>query len=68
MQRLFPDLERIARELTEAQDQFVVEAVSFSAPLGTWRREKGGGVAHRKYGETAYLWAERVAERLKEVA
>jgi hypothetical protein len=57
VQRLIPHLDRIARRLTDCQDRFFFEPVTFSAPLGTWRREwKGKGPAS--------LHAEKLAKRL----
>ncbi|MBI5446836.1 MAG: CHAT domain-containing protein [Deltaproteobacteria bacterium] len=55
--RVFPGLDQIAQTMVSAQSYFDFQAVSFSAPLGTWRREKSEG--------TAYLWAEKVAARLQ---
>jgi hypothetical protein len=55
--RVFPGLERMAQTMAAAQDFFDFQAVSFSAPLGTWRREKSK--------DTAYLWAEKVAAKLE---
>lgn len=57
VQRIIPDLDKIADSLTQAQDVFAIEAVSIPAPMGTWRREaKEGGVA--------FIDADKVAERL----
>jgi len=58
VQRVIPSLEQIATQLTDCQDRFAFEAVRFSAPLGTWRRERRGE------GE-AYLEAEKIAQRLR---
>lgn len=55
--RVFPGLERMAQTMAAAQGFFDFQAVSFSAPLGTWRREKSK--------DTAYLWAEKVAAKLE---
>lgn len=55
--RTIPGLDKIADKLTAVQQEFILKAVSITAPLGTWRREKAKGVA--------YLNAEDVAERLK---
>lgn len=57
VQRVIPNLERITARLTACQERFFFEPVTFSAPLGTWRRERrGSGVA--------YLHAEKLAQRL----
>ena len=55
--RVIPDLGRIADTLTESQPLFGFQALSFSAPLGTWRREQNGG--------GPYLRADKIAERLE---
>jgi len=54
--RVIPNLDKIAETLTNSQKVFGFQAVSFSAPLGTWRREQ--------MGERTYLIAEKIAERL----
>ena len=51
-----PGLDAIATRLTDVQDKYLFKAVSFVAPLGTWRRQKTEGVA--------YLNAPQVARRL----
>lgn len=51
-----PRLDAIAARLTAVQDKYLFKAVSFVAPLGTWRREKSEGMA--------YLNAPEVARRL----
>lgn len=58
VQRIIPNLDRIAQALTEAQEVFSFEAFSILAPLGTWRREPTE--------EVAYLRAEKVVERLRD--
>jgi hypothetical protein len=55
--RVIPNLGQIADTLTGCQPLFGFQALSFSAPLGTWRREQDGGVA--------YLRADKIAERLE---
>jgi hypothetical protein len=55
--RVIPDLGRIADTLTKSQPLFGFQALSFSAPLGTWRREQSGG--------RTYLRADKIAERLQ---
>lgn len=57
VQKIIPDLDKIADQMTNAQQKFAFEAVWLPAPLGTWRREPDAGVA--------YLNAEQVADRLK---
>jgi hypothetical protein len=55
--RVIPDLGRIADTLTGSQQMFGFQALSFSAPLGTWRRgQNGGGTCLR---------ADKIAERLE---
>jgi hypothetical protein len=56
VQRVIPNLDEIARRLTEVQDRFTFEAVAIPAPLGTWRRVATG--------DTAYLKAEQVVKRI----
>jgi hypothetical protein len=58
VQRIIPQLDRIATTLTAAQDDYLFKPISIPAPLGTWRREKAGGVA--------YLHAENVVARQRD--
>jgi hypothetical protein len=55
--RTIPNLDKVADRLSAVQQEFLLKAVSITAPLGTWRREKSEGIA--------YLKAEDVADRLK---
>ena len=55
--RILPHLDQIAATLTACQDRYQVQAVSFSAPLGTWRTEKDS--------EGTYLRADKIAKRLE---
>jgi len=59
VQHMIPQLEEIAQTLTRSQDRFEFRVVDLTAPLGTWRVEKGDGKE-----EKAYLIAEHVVERL----
>ncbi|MBZ5583718.1 MAG: CHAT domain-containing protein, partial [Acidobacteriia bacterium] len=54
--RVLPDLDRIAATLSACQEQFQFQAVSFSAPLGTWRPQQDGG--------GTCLRADKIARRL----
>jgi hypothetical protein len=58
VQRIIPNLAAIAARLTACQERFLFEPVTFSAPLGTWRREKNGR-------GMAYLNAEKLTKRLE---
>jgi hypothetical protein len=55
--RIVPHLDQIAANLTERQNRFRFQAVSMSAPIGTWRTERSG--------DGTYLDANRIAARLK---
>lgn len=55
--RVIPDLGQIADTLTNSQKLFGFQALSFSAPLGTWRREQNRG--------GTYLIAQKIVDRLK---
>ncbi|MBI4002664.1 MAG: CHAT domain-containing protein, partial [Nitrospira defluvii] len=55
--RMIPHLPEICDRLTEVQDLYAFETVSFPAPIGTWRREKDE--------DQAFVVAETLYDRLK---
>lgn len=55
--RVIPNLGEIADKLTGSQKVFGFQALSFSAPLGTWRQEQSGN--------RTYLRADKVAKLLQ---
>jgi CHAT domain len=61
--RTIPHLDRIAAVLTEKQTEYLFKAVSITAPLGTWQREKE---QDSEGSQVAYLNAEKVVARLRE--
>ena len=61
--RTIPHLDRIALVLTEKQSEYLFRAVSITAPLGTWQREKE---RDDEGSQVAYLNAEKVVARLRE--
>ena len=55
--RMIPHLREICDRLTQVQELFSFEPVSFPAPIGTWRREQSEG--------QAFVVAEALYDRLK---
>ena len=60
MDNVFPALDPALWEMNRAQKVFGFELVALSVPLGVWDLESVEG--------TPYLWAERLAHRLKRTA
>jgi hypothetical protein len=54
---MIPHLPEICDRLTQVQERYSFEPVSFPAPIGTWRREKSEG--------QSFVVAEALYERLK---
>jgi hypothetical protein len=55
--RMIPHLREICDRLTQVQQRYTFEPVSFPAPIGTWRREQDEG--------QSFVVAEALYERLK---
>ena len=58
---MIPHLPDICEHLTKVQDQYTFETVSFPAPIGIWRLDKG----KRQDENEAFVVAETLYERLK---
>jgi pimeloyl-ACP methyl ester carboxylesterase len=58
VQKIVSSIDAIAQTLTNAQTRYAFEAVSFSAPIGTWRRQQTEDIA--------YINGQRVVERLRD--
>jgi len=59
--RMIPHLPEICERLTKTQNQYTFETVSFPAPIGIWRLDKG----QRQDKHEAFVVAETLYERLK---
>ena len=57
MDNVFPSLEKTLDRMTQAQNVFGFELVDLSVPFGVWDLDSEKG--------TPYLWAERLADRLR---
>jgi len=56
MDNVFPALDRTLTQMNAAQKEFGFELVQLSVPLDVWDLQEG---------KTMYLWAERLADRLR---
>ena len=56
MDNVFPALDRTLAQMNAAQKEFGFELVQLSVPLDVWDLQEG---------KTMYLWAERLADRLR---
>lgn len=57
MDNVFPELDKTLNEMNQAQSEFGFELADLSVPLGVWEFNADEG--------RTYLWAERLANRLK---
>ena len=56
MDNVFPALDRTLAQMNAAQKEFGFELVQLSVPLDVWDLQEG---------KTMFLWAERLADRLR---